>query len=189
MLLLTVWNVVEAGMFAILVLWSLETLGLPEAGYGLLIAALAVGGVVGSVIAERVGRRLGCGRAMAVSATATVAVYAGLGLTDRPWVAILLMALLGLAAFVWNVLTSAFRQSVVPVRLQGRVSSIYRFATWGAVAIGAVLGGATTSRLGQHAPFLLAALGLAVACSVSLPWLSNERLERAARAAARERRQ
>jgi MFS family permease len=77
-------------------------------------------------------------------------------------------------------LTSAFRQSVVPDRLQGRVSSAYRFATWGAVAIGAVLGGTTTSLFGQRAPFLLAALGLALACVVGLPWLTTERLERAA---------
>ncbi len=179
MLLLTVWNLVEAGMFAVLVLWSLETLGLPEAGYGLLIATLAVGGVAGSVIAERVGRRLGSGRAIALSAAATVAAYAGLGLTSQPWAALLLMALVGLAAFVWNVLTAAFRQSVVPGRLQGRVSSVYRFATWGAVSIGAVLGGAITSLLGQRAPFLLAALGLALACVVALPWLTTERLERA----------
>jgi predicted MFS family arabinose efflux permease len=175
-LLLIVWNLVEAAMFAVLVLWSLETLGLPEAGYGLLFAALAVGGVVGSVIAERVGRWLGTGRAMSVSAMATVLAYAGLGLTTRPATAIGLMALLGLAAFVWNVLTASFRQSVVPARIQGRVSSAYRFATWGSLAIGAVLGGMTTSLLGQRAPFLLAATGLAVACVVWLPRLSNDRL-------------
>jgi predicted MFS family arabinose efflux permease len=179
MLFLTVWNVVEAAMFAVLVLWSLETLGLPEAGYGLLIASLAVGGVVGSVLAERVGRWLGAGRAMAFSAAATVAVYAGLGLTSNWVVAIVLMSLLGLAAFVWNVLTAAFRQCVVPARIQGRVSSVYRFATWGAIAGGALLGGVTTDLLGQRAPFLMAALGLAGASVVCLPWLTNERLERA----------
>jgi hypothetical protein len=175
-LMLIVWNVVEAGVFAVLVLWSLETLGLPEAGYGLLYAALAVGGVVGSVIAERVGRRLGLGRAMAVSAAATVLAFAGLGAVSSPAAAIALMALVGLAAFVWNVLTAAFRQSVVPVRIQGRVSSVYRFATWGSLAIGAVLGGAATGALGPRAPFLLAALGLGLASVVFLPRLSNERL-------------
>jgi MFS family permease len=184
-LMLTVWNIVEAGVFAVLVLWSLETLRMPEAGYGLLYAALAVGGVVGSVIAERVGRWLGLGRAMAVSAAATVFAFAGLGAASSPAAAIALMALFGLAAFVWNVLTAAFRQSVVPVGIQGRVSSVYRFATWGAVAIGAVLGGAATSALGQRAPFLLAALGLGVASVVFLPWLSNERLSLSA-AGARE---
>jgi predicted MFS family arabinose efflux permease len=179
MLFLTVWNILEAGMFAVLVLWSLDTLGLPEAGYGLLFAALAVGGVTGAMVAERVGRRLGAGRAMAVSAVATAAVYAGLGLTSDPAVAIGLMALLGLAAFVWNVLTASFRQVVVPARIQGRVSSVYRFATWGAIAIGAVLGGVVTDLFGPHAPFLIAALGLAGASVVCLPWLTNDRVARA----------
>jgi hypothetical protein len=117
---------------------------------------------------------------MAVSAAATVFAFAGLGAVSSPAAAIALMALVGLAAFVWNVLTAAFRQSVVPVGIQGRVSSVYRFATWGSVAIGAVLGGAATSALGQRAPFLLAALGLGLASVVFLPWLSNERLDRAA---------
>jgi MFS family permease len=187
MLMLTVWNLVEAGMFAVLVLWSLESLGLPEAGYGLLIAALAVGGVVGSVIAERVGGRLGCGRTMALSAAVTVAAYAGLGLTTTPWVALALMAQIGVAAFVWNVLTSAFRQSVVPDRLQGRVSSAYRCATWGAVSVGAVLGGTVSSLFGQRAPFLVAAVGLAVASLACLPRLTNERLKETATAAWIER--
>jgi predicted MFS family arabinose efflux permease len=182
MLLLTVWNLVEGAMFGVLVLWSLETLGLPEAGYGLLIAALAVGGVAGSMLAEHAGRRLGCGRAMAVSAAATVAAYAGLGLTETPAVAVGLMCLIGLAAFVWNVLTSAFRQVVVPVGIQCRVSSVYRFATWGAVSIGAVVGGSTASLLGQRAPFMVAALGLAAACVVGLPRLTNARLKAAATA-------
>jgi MFS family permease len=178
-LMLTVWNVVEAGVFAVLVLWSLETLRMPEAGYGLLYAALAVGGVVGSVIAERVGRWLGVGRAMAVCAAATVFAFAGLGAVSSPPAAVALMSVVGLAAFVSNVLTAAFRQSVVPCGIQGRVSSVYRFATWGAVAIGAVLGGAVSGALGQRAPFVMAALGLGVASVVFLPWLSNERLSHA----------
>jgi hypothetical protein len=92
------------------------------------------------------------------------------------------MCLIGLAAFVWNVLTSAFRQVVVPVGIQCRVSSVYRFATWGAVSIGAVVGGWTASLLGQRAPFMVAALGLAAACVVGLPRLTNARLKAAATA-------
>jgi predicted MFS family arabinose efflux permease len=166
-------------MFAILVLWALETLKMPAAGYGLLYAALAVGGVVGSMVAVRVGRLLGTGRAITGCATLTVLAYAGLGLTSRPAVAIGLMALVGLAAFVWNVLTASFRQAVVPIGMQGRVSSVYRFATWGAVAVGAVWGGAVAGSLGPRAPFLLAALGLAAASVVGLPWLTNARLAKA----------
>jgi MFS family permease len=183
MVLLVVWNLVESAILAVLVLWSLWTLQLPEAGYGLLWAALAAGGVAGSLLAERVGTVLGQGRAMTSSVTLTVAVYAGLGLTRQPLAAGTLMALLGVAAFVWNVITASFRQTVAPDGLRGRVSSAYRFATWGVSALGALLGGAVASRWGLQAPFLVAAVALGAAALVAMPRLTNVRLT-AARAAA-----
>jgi len=183
MVLLVVWNLVESAVFAVMVLWSLRTLQLPEAGYGLLFAALAVGGVAGSLLAERAGRVLGPGRAMTASVVATVAVYAGLGLTRRPLLAGALMTGLGVAAFVWNVISASFRQAVVPEGLRGRVSSAYRFATWGVAALGALLGGAVASRWGLQAPFGVAAVALAATAVVTLPRLTNLRLT-AARAAA-----
>ena len=52
-----------------------------------------------------------------------------------------------------------------------------------ALRTGDRVGGAATGALGAGAPFLLAALGLGLASVVFLPWLSNERLERACAAA------
>jgi MFS family permease len=186
MILLTIWNLAESAVFAVLVLWSLETLHLPEAGYGVLIAFLAGGGVAGSLLADRLSKRLGEGRAMAATVIVTAATHTGLGLTRWPAVAYALMAVIGLAAFVWNVITASFRQSVVPLALQGRVSSVYRFGTWGVMSVGALLGGATASRWGLQAPFLVTAAALATAGTLTLPRLTNARLD-AARAAARSR--
>jgi MFS family permease len=182
-ILLTVWNLVENGVFAILVLWALEVLRVPEGFYGVLLAGLAVGGVAGSLVADRLGRALGTGRGFAIALWGSVATYAGLGFTSDGAVAFALLAVLGASAMLWNVLSAAFRQAVVPNRLMGRVNSVYRGATWGVIPVGAALGGFTADHLGLRAPFLLAAALLVVATALALPHLRSARLA-AARAAA-----
>jgi predicted MFS family arabinose efflux permease len=151
-----------------------------------LLAGLASGGVLGSLLAGRLGRALGAGGAIAASLWATAVAFAGLAFTSDGAVAFTLLALLGGAAMVWNVLSTSFRQAVVPSRLQGRVNSIYRGASWGVISVGAALGGVVADRLGLRAPFLLAAAVVVVAGALGLPWLRTARLA-AARAAAAER--
>jgi predicted MFS family arabinose efflux permease len=176
LVLLAVWNLAESAALSVLVLYVLERLHLPETGYGLMFAALAAGGTAGSLLAERAGRVLGTGVALAVSVGVTVAAYTGLGLTTSPVLAGALMAVIGLAAFVWNVLTAALRQTLTPAHLLGRVSSAYRFVTWGVVAPGAGLGGLLAARFGLQAPFLTAAAALAVSGAATLPLLTERRL-------------
>jgi predicted MFS family arabinose efflux permease len=178
-LLLTVWNLVENAVFAILVLWALEVLRLPQAAYGVLVAGLAAGGVLGSLLADRLGQALGAGLAIAASLWVSVLAYAGMGLTSHGTVGFALLALVGAAAMVWNVLTASFRQAVVPGRLQGRINSVYRGATWGVIPIGAALGGAAADHLGLRTPFLLGAALLAVAGAIGLPHLRSARLAQA----------
>jgi predicted MFS family arabinose efflux permease len=84
-----------------------------------------------------------------------------------------------------GLLSASFRQAVVPSRLQGRVNSVYRGASWGVIPIGAALGGVAADHLGLRAPFLLAAAILAVAGAVGLPYLRATRLA-GARAGAAE---
>src|SRR5215216_1396540 len=144
-----------------------DVLGLDARGYGLLLACLAVGGVVGGTVAARLHRHLDdqgsvvgsillMSAAWALLAATSVAVLAGAG-----------VALYGLAAVWWNVVTVSFRQAVVPERLQGRVNSAYRLVSWGTLAVGAAAGGVVAAQLGLRplyagaAVVLLALAGLA----------------------------
>ena len=111
---LAIENIVEMAGFTMLVLLAQDVLGLDARGYGLLLACLAVGGVVGGTVAARLHRHLGdqgsvvgsillMSAAWALLAATSVAVLAGAG-----------VALYGLAAVWWNVVTVSFRQAVVP---------------------------------------------------------------------------
>jgi len=83
--------------------------GLPERGFGLLLTVFAVGGLVGTVLAPWVRRRLGTSGIVAL----VLAIQAGA------------MLLTGL---VWNIATISLRQRIVPDVLLGRVTSAYRWS-------------------------------------------------------------
>jgi MFS family permease len=163
--LLAIENIVEMAGFAMLVLLAQDVLGLDARGYGLLVACLAVGGVLGGAVAARLHRRLGDQGSVVGSVLLMAAAWAVLAATARPVVAGTGVALYGLAAVWWNVVTISFRQAVVPERLQGRVNSAYRLVSWGTLSIGAAAGGAAVARFGLRALYGAAAaivLGLAV---------------------------
>ena len=42
---------------------------------------------------------------------------------------------------LWNVITVSLRQAIIPDGMLGRVNSVYRFFGWGAIPIGALIGG------------------------------------------------
>ena len=174
--LLTVWNLTESATVGVLVLYALEELGLDAAAYGVLLTGVAVGGIAGATLAPRLERRVGTGVVIAATVGATVAADAGLALTRRPVVAVALLAVVGAAAFAFNVVSVSYCQSVVPDGLQGRVSSTYRFATWGINPVGAALGGVLAHAAGIAAVFWAAAAVLALAGAGALPALTNARL-------------
>jgi hypothetical protein len=73
-----------------------------------------------------------------------------------------MLVLLSVAGVVWNILTTSLRQSIVPDRLLGRVNSAHRFVAWGALPVGALLGGFLGRSFGLRLPFLAASVVLAL---------------------------
>jgi MFS family permease len=157
---LAIENIVEMAGFAMLVLLAQDVLGLDARGYGLLLACLAVGGVAGGTVAARLHRRLGDQGSVVGSTLLMSAAWALLAATGLPVVAGAGVALYGLAAVWWNVVTVSFRQAVVPERLQGRVNSAYRLVSWGTLSAGAAAGGLVVAQLGLRALYTAAAVVL-----------------------------
>jgi len=169
-----VTNLVTFGIIAIFVLFAQDVLGLEEAGYGILLATLGVGGLVGASFAAKVVAKVGPG----VAAQATVVIGSILngilGTTSNPWVAGTVLFTYGLSITLWNVVSVSLRQSITPDELRGRVAGASRLVTWGAQPVGAALGGVAAAWFGLRAPFFVAAVGLLATFLLTVRLVNNE---------------
>ena len=168
---------------AVLVLFATEELGLGSRGYGLLLAAVALGGLPGSLLAARVGGRVPPGTVIVGGVLVGAVVMACFGLATDPWAAGAAYAATGAVWGVWNVTLLSLRQAVVPDRLMGRVVGAVRLIGFGSIPVGALLGGLVARALGLRAPFLLGAAVLVVAALAAAPVITTGAVE-AARAEA-----
>jgi len=91
---------------------------------GLLYAAIAVGGVVASVLSGPLTRLRRQGRLMVVAVAVWSTCFAGLGLVRAVWPALLLLALAGAADVANGLVRGTLLQVLTPDRLRGRVNSV-----------------------------------------------------------------
>lgn len=151
---------------SVFVLFATQTLGLSSAGYGLLLVPAALGGVAGSMLAGRLTRRplrLVLAISILVAGGSTLAIAA----SSSPVLVGALSALTSATVLVWNVLTIALRQRVVPAELLGRVGASYRFLVYVGMPFGAFAGGAVAHAWGIRAAVasggaVLVVVGLAI---------------------------
>jgi hypothetical protein len=182
-LLVSVSNLAFMAGEAVLVLFASDELGLDSRGYGLLLAAVAVGGVPGSLLAARVGERVPPGPLIVGGVLVGAVVMACFGLATDPWLAGVAYAVTGAVWGVWNVTLLSLRQEIVPDRLMGRVVGAIRLVGFGTIPLGALLGGLVARAFGLRAPFLGGAAVLAVAALAAAPRVTSAAV-RAARAEA-----
>jgi MFS family permease len=181
--LLGVYNFANQMGQATLVLLATQTLHVGTRGYGLLLAATAVGSVAGGLVNPRLTRRIGLLPSLITSAALTVAVFAAIGLAPDPAVAAVMLAGQGFSVTMWNVVTVSLRQQIVPSALLGRVNSVYRMLGWGLMPAGALAGGFIAHAAGLRAPYLAAAALCAVALLAAAPLLGRSFLSRTSRGA------
>lgn len=155
-------NLVLHATYAIFVLFALETLGLKEAAFGLLLVAEAVGSFLGALVVSRISDRFGPGPtivgAIALAATTNLLI----GLSSSAVMVGVMLVLLSIAGVIWNIITTSLRQSLVPDELLGRVNSAHRCFAWGVIPVGALVGGFLGKTFGLRVPFLAAAAALAL---------------------------
>jgi MFS family permease len=163
-LMVGVMNLASSAVFAIFVLYAVAPgpMGLDEVGFGVLLTAMALGSLVGSLVVERVERRLGRATILTISVLITAATLAVPGLTTNVWLVGASFAVAGLGSVMWNVVTVSLRQRIVPDALLGRLNASYRLLAWGSQPIGALLGGLIGQLLGVGAVFLVAGAGTAL---------------------------
>lgn len=170
--LIAVVNFTQAATQSILVLFALEKLGLTQRGYGLLLAAVGIGGAVGGLFGERLRRRLGAATLFTSAVLLTIPVFVGLGMTSNPFVAAGMLALNACLGVTANVLMNSLRQAIVPNRLLARVNSVMGLLGVGiSLPTGSLASGVLADRFGLRAPFFVSAALIACA-AVLVPRVS-----------------
>ena len=170
----------QAG-FAVLVLFVVgpdSPLGLPEAAFGPLLAVTAVGGVLGSFLAEGIERRLGRTWALRMCVICFAILIGAPGAAASVWPVAVGLFVGGMAICVWNVITVSLRQRLTPDTLLGRVNSVYRLLAWGTMPLGAATGGILATLIGLRPMYLLLG-GLMLLLLLPLMRLSDAEMDQA----------
>lgn len=146
----------QSMVLGILVLFGLEVLHLSRAGYGYFLAVLAVGQIAGAVYASRVKERFGAGRTLVGCALLAAAGYLVAGATASIVGAGIGLAAEAIAVAVGNVVGLSLRQAIVPAHMLGRVGNAARMCIFGAIPLGAAIGGFVARHSSLRTPLILA---------------------------------
>jgi len=154
-------------------------LGLGAIGFSLLLTAGSAGSLIATFVADRMVLAYGRGPVLWTTLIAAVAVPVAIGLTSSVVVVAIAFVTFGFTGVVWNVVTVSLRQTIIPTQLLGRVNSVYRFLGWGAMPVGAAIGGVVAGAFGLRAPWLLAAAICAIALVPAVPVVRSSVIEAA----------
>jgi predicted MFS family arabinose efflux permease len=158
-LTIVLFNVTFGAAWSVLVLYASDRLGLGEVGFGLLLAASAVGGIVGSTIYGRLEHRLGPANIMRGGLMIEATTHLVLAATTVPLVAMATFFVFGIHEAAWGTTSTTARQRLVPMEMQGRIGSIYMIAVQGGLVVGAAVGGVIARVWGLTGPFWFAFAG------------------------------
>ncbi|MEU8891493.1 MFS transporter [Streptomyces sp. NPDC048442] len=159
-------NFFNGVLSAVQVLFLTSTLALTDAAVGAVLGVLGMGGLVGAVCAHRVVRRLGQARAVWLVPLATfpsllLVPLAGRGVLLAPALAGLFIT--GFGTVVYNVAQVSYRQVICPEAMLARVNATVRFLGFGALTLGALLGGGLGELVGIRPTLWIAAAGTSLA--------------------------
>jgi MFS family permease len=165
-LTILLFNVTYGAAWSVLVLYARDRLGMDAVGFGLMTAAIAVGGILGTVAYGSLERRFSLADLMRVGLLIETGTHLILALTTSSQVALATLVVFGAHAFVWGTTSTVVRQRAVPDALMGRVGSVYRIAIMGGIVIGTPIGGLLARQFGITAPFWFGFFGSALLVAI-----------------------
>jgi MFS family permease len=149
-------------LFSIFVVYAVRSLHLSAALIGIAFMGGGIGWLLGSLSANRLGSRLGVGRATILGAAVTGPSSLLVPLAPHGFPLPFLVASgigTGFGAVVYNIQQVSLRQAITPERMQGRMNAVMRFLVWGTIPLGSLTGGALASWIGLRATLFVGALG------------------------------
>lgn len=169
-----VWFLGNSMAATVLVPFALRPLGLSPLTYGIALALAGVGGLIGALLATRLGHAFGAGPVVLVGRFLTMVAWAVVALapsassgTVLPLIVVATGQLvLGLGMGLENANEMGYWQANTPDEVQGRVNATRRSANRTIAVAGAVAGGLLADLLGFRPTLWLAVAVFAVASAI-----------------------
>jgi predicted MFS family arabinose efflux permease len=140
-------NLTSAGFVLIIIVLAQRVQATPFAT-GLIFTIGGIGGILGSLIASPLQRRLSFGTVIISTSFAWAFLWVAYIFAPNIWV----MGAITAASFVlnpiYNVTQLSYRLALIPDALQGRVNSVFRLLAFGGQPLGYALTGAALERFG-----------------------------------------
>ncbi|HEU4783588.1 MAG TPA: MFS transporter [Ktedonobacterales bacterium] len=166
--LLAAGNCLVAGE-ALLVIVLAERMRATAPEVGLILGLGGSGTVFGSLLAERVARRLTFAQAFIGGNWLAALIWLLYAVAPTPLALGVVMAALGAVYAVLNVAQFSYRMSLIPGALQGRISSIIRLLVYGSTPLGLAVAGFFIEHVGASTTVVALGAGLVmVALAASL---------------------
>ncbi|MGI8678212.1 MAG: MFS transporter [Jatrophihabitans sp.] len=162
-------NLFTSMAFAVLYVLLARDLHLSAAIIGVISSLPAVGGLIGSLVASRLAKRVGQGPTIWISALVFGVPMFIYPFLRRDWTLGLLAVgsiVFWAAGVIYNITQVSFRQGLCPPHLLGRMNATIRFMVWGTMPLGAFAGAVFGSEIGVRETMFVAAVG------GMFPWLS-----------------
>lgn len=164
------WNLLFEMVMIALILHVQENLSVGAQTYGLILAAGALGGILGGWTGERVIAALGPMRTAQWMLMLTAPAFVAIALAPGAVSLAIVLAVFNFTGLVWNTVSVSYRQRMIPDALLGRVNSLYRLMAWGMMPVGLLLSGVAVKLadgplprdLALMTPFALGTLGASV---------------------------
>lgn len=128
-----------------------ERLHMGAGGYGSLLSALGIGGVVGALVLAGPLSQARRGRLLAAAAIVYPTLLVVLSFNRTPWVALALLPFIGAALITFNSLANGVLQTHVADEYRGRLMALYGLIIIGlSQSLGALTAGAMARTFGVH---------------------------------------
>lgn len=176
------WFLCSGVASAVLVPFALRVVGLNPFGLGLALALGGVGGLLGSLVATRLGSRFGAGRVVVGCRGVTAVAFVMLSSSVDSRAGWILFGLgqfvLGLAMGAENANEMGYRQAVTPAHLQGRMNATMRSLNRAMIVVAAPVGGFLGDAIGYRPMLWIVAAGfLGVAVTLGFSRFRSARID------------
>ena len=174
MLAITTINLFNFAFSALFILYATDTLGVSPGALGLALGVGAIGGLLGAVVASRVGRSLGLGPAYALGCIIfpVSLILVPIAAPGMPMPVILGLILAsefgaGLGVMILDINIGSINNARIGDRIRARANGAYRTINYGVRPVGALVGGLLGTAIGVREALFV----VTIAASLGVLWM------------------